>query len=354
MTKHGSLTRSAGTAICAVIASAALMAGCGVEEPVAAPGQPGAVDAEEAALDALPEGPADEYVQTPVGRFHQSCVHEVPNEGEVDLAGAIYLHGQMIQPARRCAFRSFVADRRVARRIEERVSTIEDRVPTVNGWVSSIEAPAVNLGVRPPWFNGLESTMFVPGGAPVVKLFQTLYYFVSMTPADGKAILQPVIQWGTGKAGGGQKWTAAVWLVNRARQAFHSTLVNVTAGESLRGSVLHVPRFCTNAGVCMWDLKITRNGTTITSMRINSAETYTLAQKAVMEAYEVTACNQLPSTGSAVFHLTSLYEPAFTLDSRQDVTTSLAWRSIINSVSPWCNYGTVLPNPRAGVVTWTP
>jgi hypothetical protein len=215
--------------IAGVIASVALVVGCGAEDPAQAPGNQEILRPAQPEVRPVPEGLPAGYVETPLGHFHQSCVHEVPDGGEVDTDGAIWMHGQKMRAPSPCAYESFRVDRaEVVREIDG--DDIVLRSHGLPGWVVSVEASANNLGVFPPRFNGLEGTMIVPR-APTVKLFQLIYLFVSLTPADGKAILQPVLQWG---GENGQKWMAAGWLVTRTENAYHSALVNVTPGESIR------------------------------------------------------------------------------------------------------------------------
>jgi hypothetical protein len=184
-----------------------------------------------------------------------------------------------------------------------------------------------------------------------VYAFQLIYLFSSLTPADGKAILQPVIQWG---GSNGSKWMAAGWLVDRAGNAFHSPLVNVTAGEVIKGTIRDVYHSCVGTS-CSWDVKILRGNTTISSLRVNSTETWSVAQKAVLEAYDVSSCRHLPTT-NAIFLNTKAYEPydPSNIDARIEIAGSLVWRKTVNAVSPACNFNAVSPNPQTGVIAWNP
>jgi hypothetical protein len=48
-------------------------------------------------------------------------------------------------------------------------------------------------------------------------------------------ILQPILQWGPSKVGGGPYWSIASWYVTSGGPAFHSPLARVTPGERLVG-----------------------------------------------------------------------------------------------------------------------
>jgi hypothetical protein len=329
-----------------MIASVALTVGCGADGSAETPATQDTASAskpsDSAADAALPDG----YVETPFGRSHASCVYEVPDGAEVDANGTVWLGDQKVRETRPCAYPNFRSGARVARAIPEDVASQTSAL--INGWVMSVEASANNTGVFPPRFNGIESSMTVPP-TPIVAAFQVVFLFVSLTPADGKAILQPVIQWG---GGNGAKWWGSAWHVGRDRNSFHSSFVNLTPGETLVGSIRDVRNTCVGT-VCKWDVKLRRGNSAIASIRVDSSEAWSLAQKAVLEARPLSICRELPS-GNALFLNTKVYEPydPANVDARIDVTASLNWRNIFNAVSPSCNFNAITPNPTTAVLTY--
>ena len=73
---------------------------------------------------------------------------------------------------------------------------------------------------------------------------QLIYLFNGIETADGKAIVQPVLQWGDsgadfdGQNRTGQFWTAASWLVGGAdNSATHTPHVRVSPGDVLVGAI---------------------------------------------------------------------------------------------------------------------
>jgi len=326
------------------LACATLAAGCGTED--AAPDAPNVERSPQSVLErtreALPEG----YVETPIGRYHASCVHEVPEGGEVDLDGTIRVGSQVVRAPARCAFKSFRNRPDAARSVSEGVARLTSPL-LLHDWVSYVEAPANNLGVFPIRFNGIESTLTVPQ-TPTVQVFQLLYLFVSLTPADGQAILQPVFRYSS--ADGPPKWTVAGWYYDRNDNGFHSPYVNVSPGEAIKGTIRDVRNSCVGTN-CSWDVKLYRGNSAITSLRVSSNEAYAMAQKAVLEVQDVTTCRQLPST-NALFLSTKVYAPydPSNVDARVDVTSSLNWKTHLNYTD--CGLNAVVPNPQTAVLTW--
>lgn len=207
------------------------------------------------------------------------------------------------------------------------------------------------MGVFPVRFNGLEATMTVPT-APSQTLFQTIFLFPSLTPQDGKAILQPVLRWGNGI----QKWMVASWYIDRTRNSYKSPWVEVKPGENIVGWVRDVRNTCAgpNGTDCTWDVRLARGSTSLGSLRVTSSEAYTRVQKAVLEVYDITGCRYLPASGVANFSNTKVYEPydPANVDARIEVTNSLVWKKV--TVDSQCGIDVQFPNPQTSRIVWNP
>ncbi|HEY0714431.1 MAG TPA: hypothetical protein VGF45_17235 [Polyangia bacterium] len=315
--------------------------GCGAEDEGLG-GASAVTETVQSELDSRPEGPAAEYVDTPVGRFHRSCVHEVPEAAEIDDTGNVQQGGRLLKRLERCRFKSFRGRRQPEKDLPP---------PTVNGWIARLYAfaPITPAGYR--WFNALTHTMKVPSN-PTTRNGQLLYTFTSLLPLAGDAIIQPVLQWGIGPAGGGTKWGAAAWYVDNGRNfVTHSPLRDVVAGDSMVGQMAALS--CTSAGVCRWAIAWSRNGQGLTSMVVQTTNTFALADKAVLEAYNLTSCRQLPASGVLLFTNVKVFQPVTALDNMTEVTSSLNWASQKWNVTPNCNYGVIFPNPATGVISFS-
>lgn len=141
----------------------------------------------------------------------------------------------------------------------------------------------------------LTSTWNVPV-APISAGGQLLYYWNGVEPGDESAVLQPVLQWGSSPAGGGDYWAFASWYVSSVHGSFNSKLVNASIGHFIRGK-------CENLGSSKWRI----TGTDLQT-GANSSFEYTPQDGVyaeayhVLEAYSVTDCrNQYPSVGNITF-----------------------------------------------------
>jgi hypothetical protein len=161
-------------------------------------------------------------------------------------------------------------------------------VPTfapANGWV---EYADWRTNATP----GLFATTWHVPDLPATDSGQTIFYFPSYEPVDGTAIVQPVLQYGVSAAGGGSYWAIASWWVgpNGAR---YSSLLQVNPGDTIRGTI--TASSCDGNGGCKFVI-VTRDETLDNSRQLTVVESvpYTWTQAAVLEMYNVSACNELP------------------------------------------------------------
>jgi acylphosphatase len=168
----------------------------------------------------MPEVAAPEdFVLTPGGYRHKSLVHMVDQGIALDFQdGAINLKDMQSNS---------ITDKVAAK------PAPPGTVPALgSGWITYFY-----------WNNGTGTpvsqfkTMWqvppppsVQGSGEVVFLFNGI-----QNTGNNFGILQPVLQWGTSAAGGGQYWSVASWYVTSGGQAFHTNLVPVNTGDSLIG-----------------------------------------------------------------------------------------------------------------------
>ena len=170
-------------------------------------------------------------VNTPGGPRPKSQVHHVPEGSFIHhTADAIRIvsssgeitHTDIIEkniPPQGIATRTFLKPSRVAE--PRAIST---------GYVAYTYFTN-NSNVNP--IANFSSTWTVPAN-PKTNHNQLLYLFSALTPASDDAILQPVLQYGTSGAGGGNYWATASWYLVGAN-TYHSTLVPVQTGAALNG-----------------------------------------------------------------------------------------------------------------------
>ncbi|MFZ5895430.1 MAG: hypothetical protein ACOY0T_30520 [Myxococcota bacterium] len=299
----------------AVLGVVAALSGCsaaGTEDPSSTVAQSEDVASTEQLLSA----PDEDYVATPVGEIHKTCIHE---SDDADRAFP------------KCRYKSKL-------KLQNPASLAAPgplQPPTVNGWVEN----SFRFAPAGQWFRQAFSAWTVPNNPSSISN-QLVYYFPGFQNLAGTlSIIQPVMQWGNNGRFGGNFWSIASWYVDTAGVAVHSTPRTVTTGQIIDGSM--VGSNCTAAGVCSWTITTkVRNGISTTLTR-SPGVVYNWAAPAALEAYRLTACNQYPfNTGLNIS--TNLYLTTSTTKS------TLPWSSTVNSVTPSCHYA-VTNNPNPGV-----
>jgi len=219
-------------------------------------------------------------VRTPKGLRDPANVHTVPKGGEVRISGdEVHLldsSGNIIHTAPN--------------------SPSSDATDFVNGWTAYanwVNAPSSNPTDYSP-ISFLNSTWTVPE-APTTDDGQLVYLFNALIPADGENILQPVLQWGVGAAGGGPYWAVASWYLV-GDEVYNTQLITVNVGDVLEG-VMTLTGSNVNANEYNYTCEFTNiEGTTI--IATNSIELVWASE--TLEAYDIEAITDYPAS-STVF-----------------------------------------------------
>jgi len=266
--------------------------------------------------EALLTAPDADYVSTPVGKIHKTCIHQSDNADA------------KLPPCR------YVSKVKLASTAGVAAAGVQP--PTVNGWVenSYAYAPAAN-----PWFGRAYSAWTVPNNPSSISS-QLLYYFPGFQNLSGTlSIIQPVMQWGNNGAFGGNYWSIASWYVDAAGVAVYSTPKTVATGNIIDGTM--IGSGCTAAGSCTWTITTkVRNSAVLTTTLVRTpGVVYNWAAPAALEAYNLTACNQYQGN-TGIYLSTDLYLKTSLVKS------TLPWSSTVRAVTPSCHYAaTNSPNP---------
>lgn len=223
----------------------------------------------------VPVSTAD-YVNTPAGSFHRSCVHAVA-DGHVAHETSCAYPTHFSAPAA-------AASQPVA----GEAAPAPEPSPIHTGWMVAGTAWAS----KPVRY--LHADFWVPRD-PYVKNGQTLFLFPGLQDATGSAIFQPVLQWGVSGAGGGNYWAIASWVVTNTG-AWHSTLKRVYPGDHLYGSIF--ARNC-SSNVCDWTVwtnDVTRGWST--TLKIRSGWQLKWVVGEALEVYRFETCSMLPTSYS--------------------------------------------------------
>jgi hypothetical protein len=303
-------------------------------------------DASSQTAHALVDG--DDYRLTPFGRFHRDCILAVSDDEAItsnsdgDRVLANGIEARRYTPCQHAP----KDDRRT--RISPGRAT-----PNTTGWVESVDTTFTNsYGFS--WFNKLTGAWTVPA-APTTYVGQAIFFFPSLESANGAAILQPVLQYGPTNAGGGQFWAIASWYLSSTGNVMHSNLINIGGISSVMGSI--VASNCASNGACAWQVKTSvKVGLTTVSTTLNAtpAESFRLAQKAVLEVADITtSCSQYPAGTTTNFSNIVLAMPGPGTTNFNDVTNIVPWQTHVTAgLIPSCGFSASSPSATTATLVY--
>jgi hypothetical protein len=132
--------------------------------------------------------------------------------------------------------------------------------------------------------------------APLTQSGQTIFLFNGIE--NSNRIYQPVLQWGTSAAGGGNYWTVASWYVNGSTgPVLHTIPVSVNVGDVLTG-VMVLTGISKKPGssdeiLCSYNCYF--QGISNTSLPVENIEELYWANE-TLEAYHIQKCSDYPAT----------------------------------------------------------
>ena len=209
-----------------------------------------------------------------------------------------------------------------------RGGTAPSLTPTINDWVENAGAYAFTNSWGFSWFNEIQATLTVPPppSSPSSPLNDFLWF--GFQDAAGTAVLQPVVQYGTSDAGGGNGWFVGIWYISASGAESHTSLVKVSAGNVITGTV---KQSCAASGApCSVLVTMLRNGSPVLNVALHTTDVWQLALKGVLEADGVYWCDQLPASRSTTFfkrsrvHARSEHHQP----ERRDFRIVVGWRSV--------------------------
>jgi hypothetical protein len=274
-----------------------------------------------------PAGVPEEFVITPFGYFHPSCVHMLA-EGHTLLSdGSIQRPDGSVEAAHSCGYSHYTSKGAL---VTAEAKASSDLDPTINGWLEYISATTSDS------YGKILSTWTVPP-APTSNAGQTLFFFPGLEDlSDVISIVQPVMQYGGSSAGGGNYWAMASWNCCISGDTWFSPILKVSVGDSISGSITSNcgsgKTYCATWNVISED-KTTGKKTTLSKTPADG-QTWNWAFGAVTEDYGVTACSQFPDDASLSF-TTEVYDQNLTRISDPGWQGSPAGPD----TTPKCKYG---------------
>lgn len=135
----------------------------------------------------------------------------------------------------------------------------------------------------------LFTTTWVVPPPPATQSGQVIFLFSGIQ--NSSMIYQPVLQWGTSAAGGGNYWSVASWYADgQGGQAFYSSLVRVNTGQTLVGVMTETAQ---SASGFSYNCQFT--GIANTSLPIQNVEQLTWCIE-TLECYRLQHCSDYPQT----------------------------------------------------------
>ena len=254
-----------------------------------------------------------DYVSTPGGWTHPSCIHEVPNGATVEENGDVLLNGTLVAHYEPCVYapiRTFPSASTAPNASETPAPQGVSQGPaSYGGWIENT-AQSAPTGQT---FSEVYGRMVVPNNP--TQNGSTLYYFNGIqSTLDGNCgILQPVLQWGVSPAGGGNYWSIGAWWWSNTNQ-YHSGLTTVYTGDHLELELWQFGQ-ANNKQWGAWIYDDTRS----TYQSIGPATTcrFDWSAPAVLEvdsAHQITNCNQISRNLVDIYSIVLKYGyPSWTL-----------------------------------------
>jgi hypothetical protein len=275
--------------------------------------------------------PAD-FVITPFGYFHPSCVFEI-EEGERLLPDGRVEHtdGAVDANAPVCGYPHYTSTGSMAPTDVREESGA--KAPVISGWLEYVSATTSTS------YGEIAATWTVPP-LPASDDHQTLFFFPGFEDTneeDNLSIVQPVLQFGTSTAGGGTYWAIASWNCCMIGTAWFSHLVKVNPGDTILGAITSRCEkglnYCADWKVISEDQ--TTGKKTILSKTPAAGQVWNWAFGAVSEDYGVKQCSDWPNNNTSTVFTVQVYDQNRKLISDPGWTGSPA----AGGTDPSCNYG---------------
>lgn len=277
--------------------------------------------------------PAD-YVITPFGYFHPSCVSHLAQGDELRPDEHLIRHADGTSDSMHvCAYPRFRAD-------GEKLFGDERHVKTPDISHAWIEYASVTTGSS---FGYLYAEWTVPP-TPTSKDGQTLFMFPGLEDInDVVTIVQPVLGWNSDYA---SAWGIASWNCCESGTTYEATPQPVSSGDNILGYMFDTcgagTKSCTSWDIVTWDLQ---NGKFSQLTDTSSfGQTFNWAFGGALEVYNISQCSDFPSNGSyAGSHAISFNEIGLFNYKYEQISPSWKVTNSSGGLTPQCSYGGSIP-----------
>jgi hypothetical protein len=278
--------------------------------------------------------PAD-FIPTPNGYMHPSCVIEVRSDERVRNHRIERADGST-RPLSACRYSRY--DKRGRAITNERPNAADTRSSAPSPethWVAWVEStstgPLMSTGAGWP----VPNTPISPGS-------QVLFFFVALQPADESFVLQPVLAW---NGYNDHAWTMASWNCCLEGNNTHSTPIAAYPGNQVGGSI--EGNGCSN-GVCQsWNVYSWNNATgQITTYFTESyGQPLDMLFGGVIEVYFVDQCSDYPNSFNMRFS-------GITAQTTESEFVTPSWSTGTGPQVPSCGAGFGFPEFSGNMSSW--
>ena len=275
-----------------------------------------------------PAGVPGDYLITPYGYFHSSCVKHLGNGDEVRRDENMIRHANgTFEAIPACAFPHFKGD---GAKVMGDERGIKD--PSIgHAWVEYASATTTTS------YAYLYAYWNVPS-APSTNDGQTVYLFPGMEDySDVVTIIQPVLGWNSDYA---SAWGIASWNCCASGTVFEAPPQPVSSGDVILGYMFYTcasgTLSCPTWDIVTWDRT---NGNFSELLNTSSqGQTFNWAFAGALEVYNIVQCGDYPSSGSTTFYDLGLYNYKW-----QKIAPAWSVTNLSSGLTPQCGYGGKLP-----------
>lgn len=288
----------------------------------------GMVYAQKAVGPNRPTSVPSDYVITPFGYFHPSCVREI-KEGQTVLADGRIRFADGTEEAN-------VPFCNYPRYTSKGEAVVEGASDPRSSYISWDWIEAGQVSTQTTSYGRLKATWTVPP-TPTSNDGQTLFFFPGFEDINNvQLIIQPVLGWNDGQNAG--PWNIASWNCCPGGITNYSPPVTVNVGDEIEGTIKSTCKAGTQS-CSEWD--ITTTDATIhasTTLRNTPSEgqTFNWAQSGVLEVYSIYQCSDFPPDGSIEYSKVALFD--YNFDKIKNPGWSAMYWVQQGVTDPWCSY----------------
>jgi len=281
-----------------------------------------------------PPNVPEEYVITPFGYFHSSCVQMLAEGNTLLAEGRVEHPDGTIDAAPVCNYPHYTSSGLTVPADDKGLRKTNPLA--IDGWLEAVYTYTSTSYYK------IAATWPVPP-SPSSNDGQVIYFFPGFeASSNGISILQPVLQWGYNGAFGGTYWQVASWNCCINGTAWYSTPINVNVGDTIQGTISPTCKpgkdYCATWNVVSKD--VTTGQKTTLAKTPADGQVWDLGFGAVTEDYNILQCSDFPDDSRLTFAV-HLY------DQNGKVISNPGWTGYVTSnPNPNCNYGTKITKAK--------